>query len=209
MIMTIISFWLLLSFQGMLTMTLSASVPQLKPPGCSEAAQQHGQCKGPSTLQFGILFLALGLLVAGAGGVRPCSLPFGVDQFDHTTERGQRGLNSFFNWYYFTSTAAMVLSMTLVVYVQNSISWSIGFAIPTGFMLLSVVAFFLGTRLYVYVAPEGSVFSSIAQVFVAAFKKRKHELPSPNDVLQQESLLYCPFSRSEHVSKLRLTLQFR
>lgn len=197
------------SFLGMLTMTLSASIPQLKPQECSEAAQQAGHCKGPSNLQFGILFLALGLLAIGAGGVRPCSLPFGVDQFDRTTEQGQRGLNSFFNWYYFTSTAAMVLSMTFIVYIQNSISWTIGFAIPTGFMLLSVAAFFLGTRLYVYVAPEGSVFSSIAQVFVAAFRKRKHVLPSPDDVLQQESMLYSTFTRSEHVSKLPLTLQFR
>ncbi|XP_020246369.1 protein NRT1/ PTR FAMILY 2.13-like isoform X2 [Asparagus officinalis] len=197
------------SFIGMLTMTLSASIPQLKPSDCSEADQSAGHCKGPSDLQYSILFLALGLLAVGAGGVRPCSLPFGVDQFDRTTEKGQRGLNSFFNWYYFTSTAAMVTSMTFIVYIQNSVSWPIGFAIPTGFMLLSVVAFFLGTKLYVYVAPEGSVFSSIAQVFVAAFKKRKLQVPSPDDVLSQESRLYCPFNRSENVSKLPLTLQFR
>ncbi|KAJ6809402.1 protein NRT1/ PTR FAMILY 2.13-like isoform X2 [Iris pallida] len=197
------------SFLGMVVLTLSASVPQLRPPECSPEAQLAHRCVGASGLQLGILFLSLVLLAVGAGGVRPCSLPFGVDQFDPSTEKGQRGLNSFFNWYYFTSTAGIVLSLTFIVYVQNSVSWVVGFAIPTGFMLLAVAAFFLGTPLYVFVAPEGSVFTSIGRVFVAAFRKRKLELPCPDDVKEQERLLYNPPTSSERVMKLPLTLQFR
>ena len=99
--------------------------------------------------------------------------------------------------------------MTVVVYIQDSISWTLGFIIPTGLMLVAIVFFFLGTRLYEYVPPEGSVFSGIVQVFVAAFRKRSLRLPAADDVLQQESLLYCPFTRSTYVMKLPLTLQFR
>lgn len=195
--------------QGMVVLTMTALVPQLRPPSCSPAETQAGMCPGASKGQIGVLIMSLVLLAIGAGGIRPCSLPFGVDQFDRTTEEGERDLNSYFNWYYCTSTAGTLLAMTVVVYIQDSVSWSIGFGIPTGLMLLALGFFFLGTRLYDYVPPEGSVFSGIAQVFVAAVKKRSLHLPAPDDVLQQESLLHNHFTRSERVMKLPLTLQFR
>lgn len=204
------SYFLMVNYvQGMLALTLSASLPQLRTQSCSQLAHQAGQCMRPSKAQLSVLFISLSFLVLGAGGIRPCSLPFGVDQFDYTSEEGLRGLNSYFNWYYGTTTAAFVIALTVVVYIQNSISWSIGFAIPTFLMLLSIILFFLGTRLYIYVPPEGSVFSGIAQVFVASFKKRKLELPFPDDATQQESVLYNPPTWSARILKLPLCLQFR
>ncbi|WOL08034.1 Proton-dependent oligopeptide transporter family [Canna indica] len=196
------------TFLGMMVLTLTAAVPQLQPPSCSSTATEQSQ--GPSHLQLGVLFLSLVLLVVGSGGVRPCSLPFGVDQFDSTTERGRRGLNSFVNWYYCSSTAAVVAGMTVVVYVQDSISWPIGFGIPTGLMLLAIVFFFAGMRLYIYVPPEGSVFSGITQVFVAAFRKRNLPLPASRDPAELEMLLYNKLARKrDRVMKLPLTLQFK
>ncbi|KAL0358021.1 UNVERIFIED_CONTAM: protein NRT1/ PTR FAMILY 2.13 [Sesamum calycinum] len=91
---TTIAYATIASFMGMLTMTLIAWLPQLHPPPCNVDANQ---CRGPTKSQFGILVMALGFLSIGSGGIRPCSIPFGVDQFDATTEEGQRGINSFFN----------------------------------------------------------------------------------------------------------------
>ena len=193
----------------MIVLTMTTAVPQLRPPSCSPEAEKQGTCPAASKSQIGVLILSLVLLVIGSGGVRPCSLPFGVDQFDRTSEQGRRALNSFFNWYYCTSTAASLLAMTVVVYIQDSISWTLGFSISTGLMLIAIVFFFLGTRLYEYVPPEGSVFSGIVQVFVAAFRKRSLQLPAADNALQQESLLYCLFNRNATVMKLPLTLQFR
>lgn len=190
----------------MVVLTLTAAVPQLRPP----VDEESGQPLGPSGAHLAILFLSLALLVLGAGGVRPCSLPFGVDQFDRSTEQGRRGLNSFFNWYYSISTAATVVAMTAVVYIQDSVSWPLGFGIPTALMLLAIVFFFAGIRLYVFVPPEGSVFSGVVQVLVAAFRKRKLRLPAPNDAVEQETLLYSNHARkSTVVMKLPLTIQFR
>ncbi|KAJ8499858.1 hypothetical protein OPV22_010410 [Ensete ventricosum] len=198
------------TFLGTVVLTLTAAAPQLRPPPCNQAAEESGQCPGPSSSQLAVLFLSLALLVLGAGGIRPCSLPFGVDQFDRTTEQGRRGLDSFFNWYYSISTAGTVVAMTVVVYIQDSVSWAIGFGIPTGLMLLAIVFFFVGVKLYLFVPPEGSVFSGVAQVLVAAFRKRRLRLPSPNDAVQQESLLYSNLSQeSAEEMKLPLTLQFR
>ncbi|CAH2040906.1 unnamed protein product [Thlaspi arvense] len=90
------------------------------------------------------LLMGFGLMVVGAGGIRPCNLAFGADQFNPNTESGKRGVDSFFNWYFFTLTFAVMVSLTLVVYVQSEVSWAIGLAIPTGFMLVSCVLFFAG-----------------------------------------------------------------
>lgn len=195
--------------QGMVVLTLTAVVPDLRPPECTQASEQAGLCTGPSKSQLSVLWISLVLLVIGAGGVRPCSITFGADQFDPNTEKGRIGMNSFFNWYYCTSTAAVMVGLTLVVYIQDSISWAIGFGVPTGLMFLAIILFFLGTRLYIYVPPEGSIFTGVAQVLTAAFKKRSLKLPAPNNAEEQEGLLYNPTIRSPRVLKLPLTLQFR
>lgn len=192
--------------QGMATLTLTAWLPELRPPSC-DPSNPGAHCQGPTNRQLGVLYLALGFLTIGAGGIRPCNLAFGVDQFDATTEKGRRGIDSFFNWYYFTFTASMMVALTVVVYIQSSLSWSIGLGIPTLLMLCSITLFFMGTKIYVYVSPEGSIFSSIAQVFVAAYKKRRLELPQADE---QTRVLYDPSStKGSTITKLHLTQQFR
>nr|GLL49813.1 protein NRT1/ PTR FAMILY 2.12-like [Ipomoea trifida] len=161
---------------GMLTLTIITLVPRLRPPPCNDVVSHPQDCKGPTNSQLGYLFLGLGLLAIGTGGIRPCNIPFGVDQFDATTEEGRKGITSFFNWYYTSFTVVLIFSLTVVVYIQ-SFSWALGFGIPTGFMVFAIVLFFLGRRVYVYVKPQGSVFSGVAQVIVAAIKKRKVKLP--------------------------------
>ncbi|RWR77628.1 Proton-dependent oligopeptide transporter family [Cinnamomum micranthum f. kanehirae] len=194
------------SLLGMATLTLTASLRGLRPPSC-DPNKPGANCLGATKGQVGVLYLALGLLTIGAGGIRPCSLPFGVDQFDATTEKGRRGIDSFFNWYYFTFTVSLMVALTVIVYIQSSVSWSLGLAIPTFLMLCSITLFFVGTKVYIYVSPEGSIFSSIAQVFVAAYKKRRLELPHANE---QPQVLYDPSSpKDSTTSKLPLTQQFR
>uniref|UniRef100_A0ACD5WNA1 Uncharacterized protein n=1 Tax=Avena sativa TaxID=4498 RepID=A0ACD5WNA1_AVESA len=197
------------SLLGMLGLTLSASVPALKPPGCNQTTQLGGHCNSPSTLQLGVLYLSLGFLTIGGGAIRPCSLPFGVDQFDMTDEKSRKGLSSYYNWYYGTTTAALVFSLTILVYIQNDISWPIGFGIPTFFMMMGIMVLFMGTRLYVHVVPEGSIFTGIAQVLTVSFKKRRLKLPYPHDINQQDLLLFNPPTKGNRIFRLPLTSQFR
>ncbi|KAL2904327.1 Protein NRT1/ PTR FAMILY 2.13 [Bienertia sinuspersici] len=173
------------SFLGMLALTLTAWIPELTPPWCpyndqkteTIGPQQLGSCGKPSGPQVGFLILSLGLLSIGTAGIRPCSIPFGMDQFDHTTEEGRRGINSYYNWYYTTFTIVVMLTLTVVVYIQDSVSWVWGFGIPASLMFCSILLFFFGMRLFVCIKPQGSIFSSIFRVFVAAYKKRRLELP--------------------------------
>ncbi|XP_073122182.1 protein NRT1/ PTR FAMILY 2.11-like [Henckelia pumila] len=164
------------SFLGMLMLTLTAAFTGLHPPECTTQPASL-KCVGASPWQLAFLFAAFLLLVIGASGIRPCNLAFGADQFDPNTDSGRRGINSFFNWYYFTFTFAMMLSLTVIVYVQSNMSWTIGLGIPAFMMFLSCFFFFVGTRIYVKVLPEGSPFTSLVQTLAVAFKKRQLELP--------------------------------
>jgi len=145
---------------------------------------------------------AMVLLVIGAGGIRPCNLPFGADQFDPKTKEGKRGIESFFNWYFFTFTFAQMVSLTLIVYVQSNVSWSIGLAIPAILMLLGCIIFFAGSKLYVKVKASGSPIHSITRVIVVAIKKRRLKPVGPNE-------LYNYIASDFKNSKLGHTEQFR
>ncbi|XP_071702481.1 protein NRT1/ PTR FAMILY 2.13 [Rutidosis leptorrhynchoides] len=204
----VIAFSSFATLLGMITMTLIVALPILHPPSCSREQALLNQCKGPTNRQFGILVSALGFLVIGTGGIRPCSLPFGVDQFDPTTDEGRKGINSFFNWYYTTFTVILLIALTLVVYIQDSVSWVLGFGIPTALMACSIVLFFVGMRVYIYVKPQGSIFSGIAQTLVAAYKKRK--LDDEKTMIRDR--LYDPTTPSNgtyQLPKLPLTDRFR
>ncbi|CAD6261896.1 unnamed protein product [Miscanthus lutarioriparius] len=195
---------------AMAVITLSATVHELKPPTCSPMAQQAGTCVAPSTLQRAVLYLGMGLLVVSAGGMNPTSLPFGADQFDERKEQHKGGLARFYNWYYAVAMIATFLALTVVLYVQVNVSWGLGFAIPTALMAVAFVVFLVGTKVYVYVPPEGSIFSSVARVFVASCLKWRLPLPHPEDARRQEELLYNPpaaVGNGRRVFKLPLTLQ--
>ncbi|XP_057949187.1 protein NRT1/ PTR FAMILY 2.13 [Malania oleifera] len=192
------------SFLGMVTLTVTVAVPQLHPSPCG---RHQDQCAGPTTGQLGVLLTGLCLLSIGSGGIRPCSLPFGVDQFDPSTDEGRRGITSFYNWYYTTFTVILIIALTVVVYVQDSVSWLWGFAGPTILMFCSIVLFFLGTNIYVHAKPTGSVFSGIAQVVVAAYRKRRVRVPADGE---GGGVLYDPpMKESAAHSKLPLTYQYR
>lgn len=194
------------SFLGMLGLTLTAAIRQLHPEHC--VREDNGGCNidGPTRWQMAFLLSSFGFLVIGASGIRPCNLAFGADQFDPNTASGRRGTNSFFNWYYFTYTFAAMVSFTVIVYVQSSISWALGLAIPAILMFFSCVMFFAGTKIYVKVLPKGSPLTSIAQVIVAAIKKRHLELPQQPRIFLFD---HAPTSSTSINTKISYTDQFR
>lgn len=165
----------------MLTVTLTAFVPQLRPPPCTLNGQQQ-QCVSTTKTQLGFLIVGLCGLGLGTGGIRPCSIPFGVDQFDSTTVEGRKSVTRFLNLYYALSCMVILINQSLVMYIQDSVSWALGFAIPTLLMSCAILLFFGGSKIYFYVKPEGSTFSSFAQVLVAAYKKRHLKLHNDDRV---------------------------
>lgn len=66
--------------------------------------------------------------------------------------------------------------MILVIGCQDNVSWAAGFGIMTGSMVVALILFLLGIKKYRKQGPLGSPFTKVAQVFVAAVRKRHTEV---------------------------------
>lgn len=48
----------------------------------------------------------------------------------------------------------LIFSMAYkVIYIQDSVSWILGFALRTGFMVFSIKLFFVSMSIYVFIKP--------------------------------------------------------
>jgi peptide/histidine transporter 3/4 len=156
---------------------LTAMIPQLKPPSC----ESQQVCESATAAQLALLLSSFGLISIGAGCIRPCSIAFGADQLDNKENpNNERLLASFFNWYYASIGVSTVLALTLIVYIQDNLGWTVGFGVPVILMIISTLIFLAGRSLYVKVKPSKSLFTGFVQVAVVAFKNRKLCLPQSN-----------------------------
>lgn len=162
----------------MTLLTLSASVPGIKPT-CYTKDDCHATHE-----QSAICFVALYLIALGTGGIKPCVSSFGADQFDDADEVEKEHKSSFFNWFYFSINIGALIAASLLVWIQDNVSWGLGFGIPAVAMAIAVVSFFSGTRLYRNQKPGGSPITRMCQVIVASI--RKYHV----DVANDETLLY-------------------
>lgn len=166
----------------MVALWLTAIIEKSHSPECDiKHIGDHGTCHNPKPVQYVLLFAAFVLMSIGAGGIRPCSIAFGADQFDKpgkSPNYNARIMQSFFNWYYASLGISLMIAVTVIVYIQNEFGWVIGFGVPVGLMLLSAFMFFVGSKLYVQVKPDKSLLTGLVQVLVASWKKRR--LPFPD-----------------------------
>ncbi|XP_061369924.1 protein NRT1/ PTR FAMILY 3.1-like [Gastrolobium bilobum] len=166
---------------GMVSIAVSTIMPHMRPPPCPTQVN----CKEATSSQLGILYLSLLLTSIGSGGIRPCVVPFSADQFDMTKNGVASRKWNLFNWYSFSMGFATLIALTIVVFIQDNMGWGWGLGIPTIAMLISIIAFVLGLPLYKTVKPQGSPLVRLAQVIVAAIKKRREALPDDPKLLYQ------------------------
>lgn len=166
-------------FIGMCMLTLSATIPVLKPAECVGSL-----CPPATGAQYAVFFFGLYLIALGTGGIKPCVSSFGADQFDDTDSKERVKKGSFFNWFYFSINIGALISSSLLVYIQDNAGWGLGFGIPALFMGIAIASFFSGTPLYRFQKPGGSPINRMCQVLVASF--HKYNLVVPED----SSLLY-------------------
>lgn len=97
-------------------------------------------------------------------------------------------------------------ALTVVVYIQDNVSWGWGLGLLTIAMALSVVAFVVGSPFYRKVEPGGSPFVRLTQVIVAAVRKRKVTVPDDDRLLYENRELDSAIS---HNGRLLHTNQFK
>ncbi|THG18304.1 hypothetical protein TEA_021605 [Camellia sinensis var. sinensis] len=167
-------------FLGMCTLTLTATVPALKPAECVDSI-----CPPATPAQYLLFYLGLYLIALGTGGIKPCVSSFGADQFDDTDPKERAKQGSFFNWFYFSINLGALVSSILIVWIQENAGWGLGFGIPALFMGIAIVSFFSGTPLYRFQNPGGSPLTRLCQVLVASFCKWNLEVPADSILLYE------------------------
>ncbi|CAN7124467.1 unnamed protein product [Brassica rapa subsp. narinosa] len=164
-------------FLGMLVLTLSVSIPGMKPPECSTTSAED--CEQASVLQLALFFGALYILAFGTGGTKPNISTIGADQFDEWDPKEKMQKISFFNWWMFGIFFGTLFANTILIYVQDNVGWGWGYGLPTLGLAISISVFLLGTPFYRHKLPTGSPFLTMARVIVASFRKAK--APTPRD----------------------------
>ncbi|KAL3622624.1 hypothetical protein CASFOL_034035 [Castilleja foliolosa] len=81
--------------------------------------------------------------------------------------------SSFFNWWYVGIVCGATAALLVVIYVQEFVGWSLGFGMLAVAVAVALVVFLVGSGGYRRQAPVGSPFTRVAQVVVAATKKRR------------------------------------
>ncbi|OMO60037.1 Proton-dependent oligopeptide transporter family [Corchorus olitorius] len=161
---------------GMISLTLSATLPHLRPPKCVG----DEVCVEANGKQYAVLYISLLLAALGSGGIRPCVAAFGADQFIEDDPSKPKKTWVYFNWYYFSLGVAILTASTVLVYIQDNVGWGWGLGIPAISMAVSIILFLIGYCLYRHLDPVGSPYTRLVQVCVAAFRKRKVSVSDSN-----------------------------
>uniref|UniRef100_A0ACD5U2C8 Uncharacterized protein n=1 Tax=Avena sativa TaxID=4498 RepID=A0ACD5U2C8_AVESA len=160
---------------GLGMLTLSSMFPS--PEQCDVSPDGRRECP-PSSLQTAFFYVSLYLVAIAQSGHKPCVQAFGADQFDVTDPSESSSRSSFFNWWYFGICASATVTVAVMSYVQDNVSWGLGFGVPCMIMLLALVVFLLGTRTYrFYDTSDGNgaiALSHVGKVF-RVWRKRSPE----------------------------------
>ncbi|KAL4184164.1 hypothetical protein AMTRI_Chr11g102040 [Amborella trichopoda] len=184
------SFWTILIFgfvelSGFILLSVQAHLPQFKPPSCNMITQPQS-CQEAQGFQALIFFAGLYMVALGSGCVKPNMIAHGGDQFrERNTQdlKREKQLSTYFNWAYLSFCLGELVALTLLVWVQSKAGMDVGFGVSGVAMALGLVSVVSGAPFYRNKPPQGSIFTPIAQVFVAAITKRKQICPSNPELL--------------------------
>ncbi|PUZ48709.1 hypothetical protein GQ55_7G268300 [Panicum hallii var. hallii] len=163
---------------GMMLVTFSAFLPTTDL--CGVGSSCH-----PVLGAKNVAFLGLYLVAFGSGGVRAALLPFGAEQYDDDNAVDRERKMSFFSWFYICVDFGMIVSGVFIVWVQQNISWGLGFGIATACVALAFAGFVLATPMYKRSMPTGTPLKSLGQVLVAAFRKVSLRVPADAGLLYE------------------------
>jgi POT family proton-dependent oligopeptide transporter len=102
-----------------------------------------------------LLFIGLGLIAVGAGGIKPCVSAHVGDQFG----AGNKHLMAkAFGWFYFSINFGSTISMPLTPWLLTEFGPGWAFGVPGIAMALAAAVFWLGRYKFVHIPPGGASF---------------------------------------------------
>nr|XP_033803319.1 solute carrier family 15 member 1 isoform X2 [Geotrypetes seraphini] len=137
-------------------------------------------------IHIALSMVALMLIALGTGGIKPCVAAFGGDQFE---EHQDRQRSRFFAIFYLSINAGSLIStiVTPILKAQECGIYSkqqcypMAFGVPAALMVVALIVFIIGSRMYKKVDPEGNIMVTFFKCIVFAirnrFRNRSKEIP--------------------------------
>ncbi|RZS20377.1 hypothetical protein BHM03_00052877 [Ensete ventricosum] len=164
--------------QSLAMLTLSSLLPSLHLAKCGDTTVDPGGCP-PSPSSVAFFYASLYLMAFAQGGHKLCVQAFGADQFDEDHPGECVAKSSFFNWWYLGFSGGVLVAVVVLSYVQDYISWGLGFGIPCVAMLLALLVFLLGTNTYrFYPLEQNSHFACMGRTVHLASEEDRGGLNS-------------------------------
>ncbi|KAM3731450.1 hypothetical protein ACB098_12G164200 [Castanea mollissima] len=145
---------------GLILLTVQAHEPHLHP----------AMGRRPSGSQTAILYAGLYAMAIGVGGVKATLPAHGADQLDHSN---QRLISAFFNWFFFSLCTGGLISVTLMIWIEENLGWDWSFKISVIVLSVTLFIFTIGFSFYRYKLPGGSPLSRIFKVFTSTARNWK------------------------------------
>ena len=116
---------------------------------------------GGTSTNTGLCLTALVIVAFGTGGIKPCVVTLGGDQFDGHSEKSRKYLEDFFSIFYFAINAGSLCSTFITPILRESTyGYPLAFGVPAVLMGVAILAFVFGTKYYTRKAPPGvNIFS--------------------------------------------------
>lgn len=146
---------------------------------------------GLAPMAFSILSLVL--ISIGTGGIKPCVVAFGGDQF--VLPQQAKYLSTYFSIFYFSINSGSLISSFLTPLLRSNVTcfdetscYSLAFLVPAVLMTLSLVIFLVGRPLYKIKNPTSNAIVDVTKCISHAIymkatskKKRDHWLDHADD----------------------------
>ncbi|KAK4573629.1 hypothetical protein RGQ29_031544 [Quercus rubra] len=145
---------------GLILLTVQAHEPHLHP----------AMGRRPSGSQAAILYAGLYAMAFGVGGIKASLPAHGADQLDHSN---QRLISAFFNWFFFSLCTGGLISVTLMIWIEENLGWNWSFKISVIVLSVTLFIFTVGFSFYRFKLPGGSPLSRIFKVFASTARNWK------------------------------------
>ncbi|KAK8552606.1 hypothetical protein V6N13_120993 [Hibiscus sabdariffa] len=158
---------------GLGLLTLSATLTSVGNSG--DQISDNATLSSSLGFRVTLFFFSLYLVAFGQGGFKPCVQAFGADQFDRQHPEECKAQRSFFNWWFFGTCAGATVTILISPYIQDNLSWVLGFGLPAIVMVVVLVVFVFGTTTYRFCIKgnEENPFVRIGRVFILAVRNWK------------------------------------
>ncbi|KAG5598815.1 hypothetical protein H5410_030185 [Solanum commersonii] len=125
-----------MGIQGVLLLTFTAVIGTLRPPKCFEGSKE---CRNASTFHLTILYAALALAYLENRGAHFTIGSMGVNQFHKPNHHA-----IFFYWYTHALYTSNAIDSTVLLYIEDNVTWVLGFAICVALNILELAIFLSG-----------------------------------------------------------------